>query len=149
MKKLLIIFSLFAGISHQTFGQVSESNSKQDLLEKSQRQKTTGFIMLGTGGAALVIGGIMAIKGTGEVVNCLGTLNCSGSEGNEWAAGTVLALVGGLAMVGSAPFFISAGNNKQKAAQLSLNTMPIYLPRGTNNGPRSYPVLQLSIPLNR
>jgi hypothetical protein len=148
MKKLLITLSLLVGLAFQTFSQVSETNYKQDLLAKSQRQKKTGFILLGAGGAALALGGILAASGTEEVVNCIGTLNCTGSDGDEWAAGTVLAIAGGLAMLGSVPLFISSGNNKKTASQLSLNSKPIYLPRNTHNGPRSHPALQLTIPLN-
>lgn len=147
MKKTFLLLSIVFGMSFQSFGQVSESDYNQDLLGKSQSQKKTGFILLGAGGAALILGGVLAISGTEEVVNCIGTLNCSSNDGNEWVAGSILALTGGLAMVSSVPFFISAGNNKQKAAQLSLNKKAIYLPRNTHNGPRTYPALELSIPL--
>lgn len=147
MKKQFILLSFLFGLAIQSFGQASNQDFEQDLLDKSQRQKKTGVILLGAGGASLVQGGVLILNGSEEAVNCLGSLNCTGSEGEEWAAGTVLFIAGGLAMLGSVPFFISAGNNKQGAAKLSLDSKPIYLPRNTHNGPRAHPAIQISIPL--
>lgn len=149
MKSLFLLLVFLLGSSFLGHGQVIESEQKQNHLEKSQNQKKTGWIMLGVGGAAVVLGGILATSGSSEIANCLGTFNCTGSDGNEWAAGAVLVIAGGLAMVGSVPFFISAGNQKQKAARLTLVTKPIYLPKNTHNGPRSYPAITLTLPLNQ
>ena len=75
-----------------------EQKLPADYPEKSKRQKTTGFILLGSG-AAVFTGGAIAMQH-------------SQSKGeNEFPF-----MVGGLAMaISSIPFFISSASNKHKA----------------------------------
>lgn len=128
MAMLLSVFFLVS--SMPVFAQ---SMSKQDYLDKSRRQKTTGFIMLGGGVVMATAGGILFnenfnLNGGGE------------AEGIMMVAGTLVAL-------GSIPMFISAGNNARKAAQMSFRNEPLHIPKYAGNLPRSVPSLTLKIPL--
>ena len=100
MKKYFSILLLMV-IGFNSFSQELRNKEQKipaDYLEKSKKQKTTGFILLGSG-AAVFTGGAIAMQH-------------SQSKGeNEFPF-----LVGGLAMsIASIPFFISSTSNKHKA----------------------------------
>ena len=100
MKKYFSILLLMV-IGFNSFSQQLKNKGQKlpaDYLEKSRKQKTTGFILLGSG-AAVFSGGAIAVQH-------------SQSKGeNEFPF-----LVGGLAIsIASIPFFISSGSNKHKA----------------------------------
>lgn len=100
MKKCFSILLLMV-IGFNSFCQQLKNKEQKlpvDYLEKSKKQKTTGFILLGSG-AAVFTGGALAIQH-------------SQSKGeNEFPF-----LIGGLAMsIASIPFFISSTSNKHKA----------------------------------
>lgn len=136
MGVLLSVFLL--GSSMQLFAQ---SMSKQDYLDKSRRQKTTGFIMLG-GGVAMVTAGTILFS---ENFILFGA---SDAEENAAGIGAAMVVVGGLATLGSIPVLISSGNNARKAAQMSLRNEPIHIPKYVGNIPRTILSVNLSIPLN-
>jgi len=100
MKKYFSILLLMV-IGFNSFSQQLKNKEQKlpaDYLEKSKRQKTTGFILLSSG-VAVFTGGAIAMQH-------------SQSKGeNEFPF-----LVGGLAMsVASIPFFIASFSNKHKA----------------------------------
>ncbi|RZS95893.1 hypothetical protein BC751_1445 [Cecembia calidifontis] len=119
----------------------AQSMSKQDYLDKSRRQKTTGFIMLG-GGVAMVTAGSILFS---ENFILFGASN---ADDNAAAIGAAMVVVGGLATIGSIPLFISAGNNKRKSSELSFKNLPSNIPKYSGNIPRSIPSVTYSIPLN-
>lgn len=73
--------------------------TKQDYLQKSKNQKTTAFILLGVGAAAI------AIAAPGNV--SLDVL-------------PVFVIVGGVATIVSIPLFIASARNKRKDMSLSF-----------------------------
>lgn len=93
---LLLMVTGFNSFSQQLKNK--EQKLPVDYLEKSKKQKTAGFILLGSG-AAVFTGGVVAMQH-------------SESKGeNEFPF-----MVGGLAMsIVSIPFFISSASNKHKA----------------------------------
>lgn len=94
----------------------NEQKPASHYLEKSKRQKTTGFILLG-GGVVAFTGGAIAMehsKSKGE---------------NEFPF-----VVGGLAMtLTSIPFFISSASNKHKA-KIYMKKEALLLAPGVKTG---------------
>ena len=119
MKKYFSILLLLA-IGFNSFGQQIKNQEQKlpaDYLEKSKRQKTTGFILLGSG-AAVFTGGAIAMQH-------------SQSKGEN----ELPFLVGGLAMsIASIPFFISSAGNKHKA-KLYLRKVALILTPDVKVGP--------------
>lgn len=114
--KTRIAFALLlsAVLVSSPFSAHAQEMTKQDYLEKSRKQKTAGFILLGGGVAVLGIGAIVsATNAVGYTVSCIG-LNCSQAAEEGIQTGGAIMLVGGLAVVGSIPLFVSAGNNRKK-----------------------------------
>jgi len=114
MKRGFLCFA-FLCLLLSAFGQSPNqpAMTQLDYLQKSKRQKKTGWLMLGGGLATIFLG---AAIGTGEALN--------GSSGGGSAA-DVVALAGLGAMVGSIPVFISAGKNKRRAATaISFTNQP-------------------------
>ena len=110
MKKILLtvlmMLAVLALIGQQTTGQFT----REDYLQKSKRQKTTAWILLG-GGAAFVAGGM--IWWSQEF-----TLFGPSSSGETGA--TVMVLAGTCSMLGSIPVFIASARNKNKANNLMV-----------------------------
>lgn len=135
MKTNVMMVALIAAfLVGSTLPVFAQSMSKQDYLDKSRMQKTTGFIMLGGGVAMATAGAILFnenfnLNGGGE------------AEGIMMVAGTLVAL-------GSIPMFISSGNNARKAAQMSFRNEPLHIPKYAGNLPRSVPSLTLKTPLD-
>lgn len=138
----VILSALLTGLFSQTFAQ---EMTKQDYLEKSRKQKTTGFIMAGSGVVLIAVGSILFADDVADTAISCTYLNCSSDSGME--SGMVISAVGGLAILGSIPVFISSGKNAKKAAQLSFRNKPTYFPKYVGNTPRAIPSLSLSIPL--
>jgi hypothetical protein len=143
--RALLISAFLIGFSSQTFAQ--EMN-KQDYLDKSRKQKTTGYILLGGGVTLLVVGSIIYMTNGVELVgSCIG-LNCSSSAANGVGSGVAMITIGGLAALGSIPFFISSSKNINKAVHLSFRNEPTNIPKYAGNIPRSVPSITYSIHLN-
>ncbi|MCS5490392.1 hypothetical protein [Algoriphagus limi] len=141
MKKLFIalfVMATFIGAAYPSFAQ---QMTKQDYLEKSKKQKTTAFILLG-GGAAVAGAGVILFSEN----FCI--FGCTQSEVNASNAGGVMFLAGGAAMIASIPVFVSSGKNARKAAELNFNYQPMNMPRYTGAIPKSYPALTLTIPID-
>jgi len=139
MKKILALFLLMA-FSAACFAQEKapvQMKTREELLQKSKNQKTTGFIMLGAGAAAVA----------GGVALMLQNIDLYGdpSESSNFEAGTILTVAGGLAMGGGVVFLIVSGNNKQKANAMtaSFKMEKGVPPMLRDMGPTYYPALSL------
>jgi len=137
MKKLIVLIIVTA-ISGTTFCQVDPGNEPQNKLAaatyrvKARKQKTAAWICLGGGflamSTAAVIGGT---KATGDWIS---TMVFGEEEPSNYTGETILAVVGGAAILGSIPLFISAAHNKHKARlmmteQKTAMGLPIAVPK--------------------
>ena len=115
MKKM-IAFCLLFSISAATFSQADTSivsPMKTDYLKKSKNQKTAAWILLGGGFSLGLIGSLVSLHGAIDFVN-------NQHEG-KLETGGIMAIAGGVAMLGSIPLFISASHNKHKAMSITFN----------------------------
>jgi hypothetical protein len=97
--------------------------TKDEYLKKSKGQKTAAIVLLAGGGALVTVGAILSL-------NDVYYLDFE-DNGNEDVAGA-LVLVGGVAMLGSIPFFISARKNKERAMQVSFkNELALQIQKGS------------------
>ena len=87
---------------------------QNDYLKKSKNQKTTAWIMLGSG-AVLVTGAILW-----EYSLALSSVWAAPESDDINSGPDVLSLVGTASMIGSILFFIAAGKNKKKARAASV-----------------------------
>lgn len=108
---------------------------KQDLLEKSKRQKKTGFILLGAGAVSTVAGALIFANNF--------TLIGSEDDG-AGAAGATLFVAGGLSMLSSIPVFIASSKNRERATEMSarikLESLPQVFPKYVTS---RYPAISL------
>ena len=148
MKKLILLISLTA-FSGSTFCKANYDGEQQNTIAsatyrlKAKKQKTAAWICLSGGflmmSTAAVIGGT---KATGDLVS---TLIFGEEDQSNYAGETILAVLGGAAMLGSIPFFIGAANNKHKARMLMTEQKTaIGLPIAV---PKTIPSLTLRVPL--
>jgi len=110
MKKMISLAVLLA-VAVTSFSQQTEPSpvlTKQDYLQKSKSQRTSAFILLGTGAA------LLAVAAPGNV---------------SFDILPILVIGGGAAIVGSIPLFIAAGKNKRKAMSLSFKNETVPLPK--------------------
>ena len=141
-------FSLLVFLLATTFAGLTQSLmlTKDDYLQKSKRQKTTGFIFL-CGGAALLITG--AVVGTSSAADEIASIITEGDDDNSFLAAGVMVATGVAAMAGSIPFFIASGKNKKKAAKISaaIKFDNRKLLQGQKISMRYYPAASLKISL--
>ncbi|MBT8219438.1 MAG: hypothetical protein KJP00_06425, partial [Bacteroidia bacterium] len=90
-------------------------------LQKSKRQKNIAWGLLAGGTTFTVVGGAIAAKN----IEVCAFGDCEKS--NEWDEGSIIGTIGLAAMVASVPMFISAGNNKRKAAAMTFEYRPLQL----------------------
>jgi len=83
--------------------------ARDDYLQKSKSQNTTGWALLLSGTAVAIIAGT-------SFSNSYDSASYTSSD-----ITAIFTLAGVVADIVSIPFFISAGANKRKAASLSLN----------------------------
>ncbi len=120
MKKI-IVFSLLLTMSATSFSQQTNSLpalTKQDYLQKSKKQKTAAWILVG-GGAAFTITGIVILANSFEDT-FYGVDLTTGRVSKGSTVGSVFTLAGVAAMLGSIPLFIASHRNKKKGMSLSL-----------------------------
>lgn len=132
MKKITTLLSIIAFISFQAIGQVSSDSAltKDEMMEKSKKQKKTGFILIGGGLAMTIAGGAVY-----------------GDDFSNGAAPPMIAIGVG-SMIGGLVMLIVSSSTQDRAEELTLGITPIDLPKGTYVGPAGIPSLNLSIPLN-
>lgn len=112
----------------------SQQKAKEYFLERSKKQKSTAWILLGTGTAAII---------TGAIID-----NTQKREGQSFTGGFIE--VGGIiCTLTSIPFFISSSKNKKRATTLTINNQRILLPQNNSFVLRDQPSLSLLIPFNR
>ena len=115
MKKLIIFFTLVM-VSLGGYSQTEKKDfSKDHYLQKSKNQRTVGWILLGGGAAVGFAGLIVATDDLWDEPDGLGT-------------GLTLFTVGAVSSLASIPFFLSARNNSQKAASLSMESQRYIIP---------------------
>jgi uncharacterized membrane protein len=134
MKKILTLVILLLFMV-KGFGQTTPSTpfSKEDYLQKSKTQQTTGWIFLSVGITMTAVG-VIGFNNTYDDWN-----------DNSTDAYGALILTGPLIALGSIPFFVSSGSNARKAATLSLNYQPILIPNQGSLVQSSQPSLSVTI----
>jgi hypothetical protein len=134
MKKTLIFLILLLFMA-KGFSQTTPKTpfTKEDYLQKSKTQKTTGWIFL-SAGIAITAVGVIGFNNTYD--------DWSDNSTDTYGA---LILSGPLIALGSIPFFISSGSNARKAATLSLNYQPILIPNQGSLAQSSQPALSVTI----
>ena len=133
MKTIRLLLALIL-VSSVLVGQTKEF-SKDYFLQKSKKQKTTAWILLG-GGTAIAVGGFATFDSSWD----------SGSDSTTDIAG-VIGTVGFLTSLASIPYFISAGKNKKTAMSITFNYKPVYLSNDNLAETQSYPTMSLKIKL--
>ena len=109
---ILLVVSMFLFLS--AFGQVAKTEKNRNyFLLKSKNQKTTAEILLGTGTAAVLIGTLVAEDRDASL--------------SEYAYGRIMAGAGGVLLVMSVPYFISASKNKERG-KLSIGNLKSFVP---------------------
>lgn len=112
---LFLIFFSFQMIQSQVIEPTTDKSS-QELFDfytlKQRKNKTTAWVMLGSG-----IG--MTIAGIG--INMSGGILDGDSTNND--EGLWLSYLGGATTIASVPFFIAAGKNKRKAKMYLNNSI--------------------------
>jgi len=149
MKRLLLIITaslfLFESFSQQI--DPAPALTKQDYMEKSRKQKTAAWVLLG-GGAALIITG--TILSANEVEkdyqndpnNPFAPLTEADFDGPEWVFTT-----GIFAGLGSIPLFIASSRNRRKAMTLSLKNEQFQSLKNSSLVYRPMPAVSLKVKL--
>jgi len=143
MKKIIFPLLLLLFVTH-IFSQAPTSltHSKDYYLKKNKNQKTIGWILLGGGfGMVIITGATYKVQFTGSV----GGLPLQDNQNNNFS--NILIATGIGAMAGSIPFFISAHNNKVKAASVAISNQNIFLPQRNGIVLQAQPTISLKIPL--
>lgn len=109
------------------------SLTQQDYLQKSKKQKTAAWILLG-GGAAIAVGAII--------------LDVNSDWTKSETPYLVALSVGGASMIGSIPLFIASGRNKRKGMNVSTYFEIRQNPVLTNTGFALHAMPTLSLKLN-
>ncbi len=106
----------------------SQSKSKEYFLQKSKTQKTTAWILLSTGTAAIITGAIIDNSYKGEEQSFTG--------GFVEVGGIICTLT-------SIPFFISSSKNKKRTMTVSMNSRKILLLQSNSFVSRVQPSVSL------
>ncbi len=116
MKSLFFGILLF-GAAFQALSQTkSPTTNPVEILEKSNNQYITGWILLGTGTASWITSRAI----TPRYDNNYGSTNQT--------VISILGWVGALSLISSIPVFLSSGQNARMAARLSLENQAIHQP---------------------
>lgn len=110
----------------------SQAKTKEYFLERSKKQKTTAWILLTTGSAAIITGLIIDSNVDPEVQSFTG--------GFIEVGGIICTLT-------SIPFFISSSKNKKRATTLTINNQRIILPLNNLFVVKRQASVSLNIPL--
>lgn len=121
-----------------------QNDEKIDLFQKSRRQKTGAWVMMGVGIAGVVTGVIVQATHDAEDV----TNQIFGEESSSNNTGTFIAVAGGAFALGSIPLFIASSRNRTRA-NLSISLQK------TGYGPvparisKNIPGLTMNIPIGK
>jgi len=135
MKKLFICAILLMMTTGSFCQQTdfSQSLTQKDYLQKSKKQKTAAWILLG-GGFAVGVGAIL--------------LDVNSDWDKSEDPYLVGMAIGGVSMLGSIPLFIASGRNKRKAMNASTYFEILENPIPTNTGLSFQSTPTLSLKLN-
>jgi len=113
MKKFLIVILLLSFQARSVAQQTTPGTNKtrEELLKKSNNQKTAGYLML--------IGGAVAIAGGTALFAENFDLFSGGSNAGE-AGGAILVAAGGASMIGSIFVFSASARNKREANSMAV-----------------------------
>ena len=142
MKKIITCSVIFA-FSATSFCQQNVQKqplTKTDYLQKSKKQKTIAWVLLG-GGATLVLTGIIIPKGDLVQVGWFGN-----SYENDGVKGT-FQLAGIVSMLGSIPFFTASKKNNKRAMSFAFKNETATQLVKSSLIYRSVPSLNLNISL--
>ncbi len=125
MKKILFICLSFWVILPKVNAQMLDTTLNKSkhtvdanaLLQKSKKQKTAAWILLGGGGALTTIGFIVGIsQAANDFSNGISNIFTNTNYSTSSSTGAIIMVIAGTgAMLGSIPLFIASGNNKKKA----------------------------------
>jgi|SoiMethySBSTD1v2_1073268.scaffolds.fasta_scaffold12436_2 hypothetical protein len=122
MKKFLLTIAIALFFIESFSQQVNPAPSltKQDYLDKSRKQKTAAWILLGGGAALIITGTILSANEVEEdyqndPYNPFAPLTEADFDGPEWVFTT-----GIFAGLGSIPLFVASSRNRRKAMTVSL-----------------------------
>lgn len=127
----LLVLTTTSSFCQQT--DLNHSLTQQDYLQKSKKQKTAAWILLG-GGAAVAVGAAIL------------------DVNSDWTKSETPYLVaigvGGASMLGSIPLFIASAGNKRKGMNASTSFQIRKSPVSTNTGLTLHSTPTLSLKLN-
>ncbi|APA00614.1 MULTISPECIES: hypothetical protein [Flavobacterium] len=135
MKKITLSLSMLFFIVNSFCQTQTTTFSKEYYLEKSKKQKKTGWIVLGTGLGIAAIGGLVQLS------------NSNSSSWNFDFTGAYIAIGGGVLSLASIPCFVSAAKNKKMAVALTIDNQNILLPQDNSFTFKKQPSLCLRIEL--
>jgi hypothetical protein len=126
MKKI-IVFALLLIVSATSFSQPVTNTAptvKTDYLQKSRKQKTAAWVMLGGGLILSTTSLAISIGKAGEDIATgfagILTLNPDLATQNDYTGETILLIAGTAAIISSIPLFIASRKNKRKGMSLSF-----------------------------
>jgi HD-like signal output (HDOD) protein len=112
-----------------------QPGTKEYLLEKSKKQKTAAWVLLGIGTAAVVTG--LLIESPHR-----GTDDAQSYTGGALEAGGIICCLT------SIPFFISSSKKKRRAATLTISNQKLLTPQQKGLIFKQLPTIALKVPLN-
>jgi hypothetical protein len=142
MKKIILLIAVLSFVVN-TFSQdtIRQAFSKEYYLKKSKNQKTIAWVLLGTGTTLAIIG---LVAGTNEVANSYYPF-LTDEEASSIGTDGALLVIGAAIDVASIPFFISAGKNKRRAAEVAISNQKMYLPQKNSMAIRYAPGITIKI----
>lgn len=139
MKAFTILFLLIigTGILHPLLAQENPNKFLiEELLAQSEKQRKTGWTLIGVGAAATGLGTILVFAS-------------SDWDSAGFDTGAVLFIGGGAIMVIGIPVLIGSTTKARKAARISLGTETVrVIHPNMNFSGKTLPTVTLSIPLN-
>lgn len=146
MKKILV-FTMAIIFSISAFSQTINTTpvlTKTELLEKSKNQRTAGWVLLGSGTALTIAGGIVMIDAIGNDL-----FSDEDNYDRKSTTGSILLVTGLAAMGGSIPLLIASHRNHKKAMAMAITNKSMQVLQNGGWAYRAYPALTITIPLGR
>jgi MFS-type transporter involved in bile tolerance (Atg22 family) len=142
MKKLFVTVATIIFIASNC---LSQSIEKNIYLQKSKNQKTTAWVLAGTGSGLFIAGVIVGLSNASKDVIDIYTLQVP--EKRDETLQNTLVITGGAVLLSSIPFFISSRTNKKKAISVTILTQPFHLLKNSQMLTANYPALSMKIRL--
>jgi hypothetical protein len=146
MKRIMITMLILI-IATDCFAQMTDQKgplTTTDYLQKSKKQKTTAWVLLGGGAALITIGALIP---EGEVTGDLFPYPVTTNKNDGIRAAFILA--GGGSMLASIPFFLASSKNRRKgrAATVFFDAEKVPVLHKTSISNKSIPALVFRIRL--